>query len=498
MTFRTDHLLLERVITISQTDKLIWQSPCKQGDCVHEGGMKEDRDAAGESEEEPGQVQDVSQKEKVEEKASKEQSPNREIIVRAVDHPRFSSWIVTSGSAATNAIFDAFSSRFSLALEEIDAEPMPPGQSFSASTEVLTEALDGDVHVAVPRDLLPLYEEFLKNESSEAAEKEKVDDKNEEEPRVFHGTFEEVDRTASAIFQDKEQAAAEAKKISDDLKAAAMGADSSGSSAEDPSGSAGVFNDEGDEWPRDLNESHKRGSSGASGRHAGAGSDSDSPYKSQFDLSALKRPGESDQADSSFDKSQMFRRKGSFVSTLMKIVAVTMVFVVIGVVGMFALGGSQTTVTDGGNIPQNDLGLPVLTGNWKLKLWVETESGNIGYGETTASVVQKGQLITASGKDGNGNFTITGNIGQDGQVGIAFWKQYDVKDGRQHPFPTSFEGVVGPERGSDVVAQGSFANRLMQDMPELGKHKFEKITGYWSLSLVEESMVSKIKKMVGI
>ena len=94
------------------------------------------------------------------------------------------------------------------------------------------------------------------------------------------------------------------------------------------------------------------------------------------------------------------------------------------------LGGSQTTVTDGGNIPQNDLGLPVLTGNWKLKLWVETESGNIGYGETTASVVQKGQLITASGKDGNGNFTITGNIGQDGQVGIAFWKQYDVKDGR--------------------------------------------------------------------
>lgn len=494
VTFRTDHLLLERVLTRSLTDRLIWQSPCKQGDCVHAEKIHEN----GKSKEEPksgvapansgddtageaGVVADV--------KPDKENVQVDRILRGGADGD-VSSWVLTV--CGVDAEADGMPKGIVIATEDIDADPLPSAQSFSATTLVFGPALDERVVTAELEDLAPLYKKSLEERAQKGPGKEKENESISAypEPQVFMGTFEEVEKTASAIFGETDSE--DARGISEALQSAIK----SGDDTTDGHGNVGG-SPRGDDWPDDI---HRRGEGRGSDNATSGRSSSQSPYKSQFDLSAIKRPGEeNDESRGGFQRGAMFQKQGSIVGTLIKLCAAVLVFVVIGFVGLAVLGGgSSNSVADGGAIKQNELGLPDLSGNWQIKLWVETESGNVGFGEIEAKVKQSGKSFSARGKDGNGNFDISGDLGQDEQVTIVFVRSYDVSDSRQHPLPIRFRGVVGASRGSEIIAQGSFVNRLMQDMPQLGKHKFENITGYWSLSIAEESPLDKVKKMLGI
>lgn len=500
VTFRTDHLLLERVLTISQTDKLIWQSPCKHGECIHADKLEKNDSEQKREEKGKEDVDDIkgvsespeSPVESAEEpRPSRRRRPGQESeyhLVRGCEDGRFSSWTLSISGISP----DGIAKGIELAMEDVDSQPLPASQSFSATTLVFGSALDERVIAAEPQDLIPFYEQSLKEHQSVKSDSKKEPEKTQtpeyKEPSVFVGTFDEVDRTASAIF-DPAHDDLEAQKFKDALKDAIelQNEDSKPTSSQ---------SDNGDQWPDD---GYQRGQSGKDSSLSSDSKKRSSPYQSQFDLSAIKRPSKGDSNSSErFDKAAMFGKKGSLLGILLKIVAVTLVFVTIGCVGLFFLAGGQPSVTDGGVISQNEQGLPVLSGNWKLTLWVETASGNAGYGEVSAIVVQKGDKVTGQGEDVNGKFFITGSIGQEEKVMIAFAKHYDTSDGRQHPYPTRFSGVVGPTQGSHVVAEGSFADRLMQDMPELEKNKFEQIQGYWSLSLVEETLIDKLKAMMGI
>ena len=503
VTFRTDHLLLERVLTRSQTDRLIWQSPCKQGECVHadkihdngkskdappsnESSQKAVGEAVHETVDEAATASDAGSK-------AEEKAPEVRILRGGVDGD-VSSWVLTICGVDVEA--DGMPKGIVIATEDLDADPLPSAQSFSATTLVFGPALDERVVTAELEDLAPLYQQSLEERvrAGLAEEKEKEKEKDSSslypEPQVFMGTFEEVEKTASAIFGETDSE--DARGISEALQSAIK----SGDDTRADSGTAGG-SPRGDEWPDDI---HRRGEGRSSDSTTSSRSAAQSPYKSQFDLSAIKRPGEEDdETQGKFQRGAMFQKQGSLVGTLIKLCAAVLVFVVVGFVGLAVLGGGSTsTVADGGAIKQNELGLPDLSGNWQIKLWVETESGNVGFGEIEAKVKQSGKSFSARGKDGNGNFDISGDLGQDEQVTIVFVRSYDVSDSRQHPLPIRFRGVVGASRGSEIIAQGSFVNRLMQDMPQLGKHKFENITGYWSLSIAEESAVDKVKKMLGI
>ncbi|MBI1271582.1 hypothetical protein GC174_14240 [bacterium] len=492
VTFRTDHLLLERVLTRSLTDRLIWQSPCKQGDCVHaekihdNGKSKEASEpdvapviAGDDTASEAGVIAEV--------KPNEEKVVVQRILRGGVDGD-VSSWVLTI--CGVDAEVDGMPTGIVIATEDLDADPLPSAQSFSATTLVFGPALDERVVTAELEDLAPLYKKSLEERAQSGAGKEKESTAAYPEPQVFMGTFEEVKKTASAIFGETDSE--DARGLSEALQSAIKSGDHTTADHGTAGGSPG-----GDDWPDDI---HRRGEGRSSVNDNSHRSSSQSPYKSQFDLSAIKRPGEEDdEKEGRFQRGAMFQKQGSIVGTLIKLSAAVLVFVVIGLVGLAVLGGgSSSSVADGGAIKQNELGLPDLSGNWQIKLWVETESGNVGFGEIEAKVKQSGKSFSARGKDGNGNFDISGDLGQDEQVTIVFVRSYDVSDSRQHPLPIRFRGVVGASRGSEIIAQGSFVNRLMQDMPQLGKHKFENINGYWSLTIAEESPLDKARKMLGI
>lgn len=530
--FQSDHLLLERVLEISHTDKLIWNSPCKHGECSHEEKMagsltdepqepeatdsqpqvhkpqltdppepenepallprsESSGNGTGETprmdekpvvESEPGAKPNPEAKptEKPKEKPEPEVEPVHQGLIKQDEE--MSSWILT----ATGISADGVRKGIEVALEDVGSEPMPDAQSFSATTLVFGPALDERVITAEPQDLKAHYEASLKAETEKSKTNDvKADSDQKDEKDVDDIVV--VEQTASAIF-DKPQVGGSDRDYSEELKAE-LGKHEP--AKELPPLDAEL---ESDTWP---DEDHARG---VGKKTKNDSEEKASPYESQFDLSQLKRPGPATVGDETrqLPKPGLGQSMTSMITGFLKVAAILVVFLLVGGVGLYVLG-SKPAVKEATSIQTNQLGLPILTGNWNLKLWVETASGDVSYGEVDTPMVQTQNKVSGQGKDGNGNYSLSGSLGKtdQNQVMIVFTKQYDLSDGRQHPYPIRFRGVVGIEPGSNVVAQGSFANRLMQDMPSLNKKKFEQIQGYWSLTIQSESAIGKLKKMVG-
>lgn len=520
VNYRTDHLLLERVLEVSQTDRLVWESPCKDGYCIHvekeesESGKSNGDGASSTVEEKKAEKVPLAEREAEEptasspdqsEKAAKnEASLDKVVEIAKPEEPEpeeskpeelevssdSPSWVL----ATCGTSFDGISDSIQVALEDVGAEPLPDSQSFSATTLVFGSALDERVVTAEPQDLKEIYEKSIQSRDKAPVpvpelKKEPKEDK-QPTPKELEtkALFEKVEQTASAIFDQPDIGGSE-RDYSSEYKEATKAIDEKdeGTGLDSASGS--------DEWPE---ESYNRGMPKTSQDSRQTG-DAESPYKSQFDLSQLKTPGDGNTgSDTSFNKGGMLKSKGAILGALVKFVIVTVVFISFGAVGLFFLGGNQSSVTTAGSMKTNEMGLPVLSGRWHIKMVVETENGEVGYGEIEADVVQTREEILGKGLDGNGNFVVSGNLGKAQEVMIAFSRHYDIDDGRQHPNPTRFKGVVSANPQESVIAQGSFANRLMQDLPALNKRQFEQIQGYWTLTIKQQSFLDKLKQMAGI
>lgn len=173
----------------------------------------------------------------------------------------------------------------------------------------------------------------------------------------------------------------------------------------------------------------------------------------------------------------------SILSRLVGLTFATLILAAVGVGAIFFLGGTQSSSMDGAG----EQATP-YTGRWNFRLVAETEGGPVEFYQFGTSMKLRGSELESVGSDEGGKYSVIGNLSSEEQGRIDFRKQYDLNDGRAHPFPIEFIGTLLPpgQDESGAIARGEFRTRLSSENGTLNLGRFADVHGSWSATISQE------------
>ncbi|MGE0264944.1 MAG: hypothetical protein AB7V06_19890 [Candidatus Obscuribacterales bacterium] len=448
--YKIDHLLLERVIIGARTEAMVSDSPCRRGDCIH---VSRTGDDAGE---------------KKREASDNSESSTPAVVMTATSMtfgPVLDEHVVTSQSGGSGAIVlndVGFAGESQVALSTTGGEAVAD----TAGTAGMARVGTSD-SLSMPSVLLD-DKESIAGRSDEGSSVE-----------VF-----EIEGFNDAIFDTAPSASFGSMGsdigLSDALKHAVSGyGGDSESESERPEYDFSSL-DEDYESMRVSGTREKTVVSPGASRSSPSSSAGDKDY----DVSSLEDLTRGRLRKSGAAGALLSGGGGpSILSRLVGLTFATLILVAVGVGAIFFLGGTQSSSMDGAGEQPTP-----YTGRWNFRLVAETEGGPVEFYQFATSMKLRGNELESVGSDEGGKYAVIGNLSSEEQGRIDFRKQYDLNDGRAHPFPIEFSGVlIAPGQDeSGTIARGEFRTRLSSENGTLNLGRFADVHGSWSATISQE------------
>jgi len=454
--YKIDHLLLERVIIGARTEAMVSDSPCRRGDCIH---VPRTEDDGGDKKKDAGD-------------SSESSAPPVVMTATSMTFgPVLDENVVTSRSGGGTAIV----------LNDVGfAGESPVALSTEGEAVADTAGTAGMARVGTS-DSLSMPSASLDDKESVAGRSDAVSRDGEGSVKVF-----EIEGFNDAIFDTAPSAGFGSMGdigLGDALKHAVSGP--GGKSESEGEGERPEYDfaslDEDYESMRASGTRERTVVSPGASRSPSSGA-------GDYDVSSLEDLTRGRLRKSGPAGSLLAGAGGpSILKRLVGLTFATLILVAVGVGAIFFLGGTQSSSMDGASeqaTPYNTS----YTGRWNFRLLAETEGGPVEFYQFGTSMKLRGNELESVGSDEGGKYAVIGNLSSEEQGRIDFRKQYDLNDGRAHPFPIEFSGTLLPpgQDGGGEIARGEFRTRLSSDNGTLNLGRFADVRGSWSATISEE------------
>lgn len=455
--YKIDHLLLERVIIGARTEAMVSDSPCRRGDCIHAPRTEDDG------------------AEKKKDNGGRSESSAPPVVMTATSMtfgPVLDENVVTSKSGGGGAIVlndVGFAGESQVALS-MEGEAVADTAGTAGMSTVGTS------------DSLSMPSASLDDKEGVPGRSDAVRGDGEGSVKVF-----EIEGFNDAIFDTAPSTSfgSMGKDIGlgDALKHAVSGVGGeSESEGERPEYDFASLDEDYESMRASGTREKTVVSPGAARSPSSSAGDRDYDVSSLEDLTRgrLRKSGPAGSLLSGGGGPSILNR-------LVGLTFATLVLVAVGIGAIFFLGGTQSSSMDGAG-EQTDSNSSSYSGRWNFRLVAETEGGPVEFYQFGTSMKLRGNELESVGTDEGGKYAVIGNLSSEEQGRIDFRKQYDLNDGRAHPFPIEFSGMLLPpgQDGSGEIARGEFRTRLSSDNGTLNLGRFADVRGSWSATISQE------------
>ncbi|MBX9693353.1 MAG: hypothetical protein K2Z81_13280 [Cyanobacteria bacterium] len=193
------------------------------------------------------------------------------------------------------------------------------------------------------------------------------------------------------------------------------------------------------------------------------------PHPSDYDPSELEslRTGKSSGKDG--------KKKGGLGAKIVAFFGIILVVGVMGAVGFSFLSKQMPQERPASFTTAAGVTIRNLSGRWAINLVTTLDNGTANpFQQFEATVEQNNQTLSGSGRDGDGNFIITGEIGEDGKR-LTLKKQYEGQS-RFH-LPIMMSGEVA-DPSTPAVGNGHFYAHISDQSGQQVR-----VTGEWQAQL---------------